>query len=817
MSRTTLSHLAVLVASLTALMTLVSACARSSSAVCADGRRCPSPWQCAAAQDICIEDSCGNGKVDDGEGCDDGNVMDQDGCNAFCEPELYPYLQLASPNSVHVLWTTLNERETALEWGSDPELGDTAQVSTTELDDTTQLHEAQLTNLTPGAAYYYKVTSGSLEAGPFRFRAPSDAGSSQPDRVRLIVLGNTQGDGPVYGDTIDDGVMAYLADESSTDSETLLDVLADELAMVLVPGNFTRPAADASDLLKDFFRPGKDLMARVPFYPVMGTSENASTGIDRYFRLPGNGKDDLSEEFRDTIDDSFIGRWWSFDHGNVRIIGLDSNLRFQALAQEEWLRIRLQEAIDDEAIDFAIVQVHHAFFGGDTENSGEFITAEFMSVLDEFSDPDRADMNGDGESDYIPIVHFTAGSEHGYVRGQSFESAHLWVDVSAAGGPLTPPDGPLEGDPDLVVVEQSQYGFVVIDVTDGPDATLRLRRINEARPGGPEEPGMDGDRPTYQVGDEISLRSDNSAPDTPTAVTPNSQQVRPECARLQGSPLSDVDGDELFASQWQISASCLTDFDEELVLDTLVLDRPLVSDGTDAPPLMLNTIDVPILALTPDVDYCWRARYRDSSLRWSDWSASVDFTVAPRMETVMNLLENPSAEDPDLEEVEEESWTLLTGEAQRRTSSDCPGLPEAYDGSYFFAVGGVCEASSEVAVISQLVDVSGVASPDEIGLMNLGVSARVGTRNGADEAIFQVAFYDGDLRDLGESPTVLVTDPIWNFVVMELPIPSETQFIEVTLGGERTSSEGDNNVFFDALDLRVMDKRQCVMMPAPGG
>jgi cysteine-rich repeat protein len=50
------------------------------------GRRCPTGWSCAASQDVCISDGCGDGIIDDssGEICDDGNIFDGDGCSADC-------------------------------------------------------------------------------------------------------------------------------------------------------------------------------------------------------------------------------------------------------------------------------------------------------------------------------------------------------------------------------------------------------------------------------------------------------------------------------------------------------------------------------------------------------------------------------------------------------------------------------------------------------------------------------------------------------------------------------------------------------------
>ena len=63
-----------------------AACANQPSAhVCASGIICPDPLQCAAVQQVCISNLCGNGIVDPGETCDDGNIVDGDGCAADCK------------------------------------------------------------------------------------------------------------------------------------------------------------------------------------------------------------------------------------------------------------------------------------------------------------------------------------------------------------------------------------------------------------------------------------------------------------------------------------------------------------------------------------------------------------------------------------------------------------------------------------------------------------------------------------------------------------------------------------------------------------
>ena len=69
------------------VLSLLVACAgHPASTECASGITCPDGTKCAAAQAVCITNSCGDGIVQEslGEKCDDGNIIDGDGCAANC-------------------------------------------------------------------------------------------------------------------------------------------------------------------------------------------------------------------------------------------------------------------------------------------------------------------------------------------------------------------------------------------------------------------------------------------------------------------------------------------------------------------------------------------------------------------------------------------------------------------------------------------------------------------------------------------------------------------------------------------------------------
>src|SRR5688572_4144034 len=66
------------------LVGVLGGCVEPASINCPNGLVCPDNSRCAANQDICIFDDCGDMVVQSPEVCDDGNVEAGDGCSANC-------------------------------------------------------------------------------------------------------------------------------------------------------------------------------------------------------------------------------------------------------------------------------------------------------------------------------------------------------------------------------------------------------------------------------------------------------------------------------------------------------------------------------------------------------------------------------------------------------------------------------------------------------------------------------------------------------------------------------------------------------------
>ncbi|MCP4807388.1 MAG: metallophosphoesterase, partial [Proteobacteria bacterium] len=327
----------------------------------------------------------------------------------------------------------------------------------------------------------------------------------------------------------------------------------------------------------------------------------------------------------------FEEHWWYADHGNLRIIGLDSNSSYQVASQLAWLEATLDDACGDPDLDFVFAQLHHPYLSELWLDGETAYTGDVVELLEAFS-------TDCGK----PSVHFF-GHTHGYSRGQSRDHQHLWVNAATAGGNIDYWGEYAQADYDEFTVSQDEWGFVVAEVEAGDAPSFRLRRFSR----GDEYTALDND-----VRDDLVVRRDGAAPATPMAVGPTGEDVNPDCFTLGASAFVEAEGDLHGATHWQISASC-DDFDAP-VLDRWLQHENWYGDvdlqaGDDL-------TDAVVEGLSPDTDYCWRARYRDRALSWSDWSVPEPFrtgaSLAEGVATADELLENPGAELGDL------GWTV---------------------------------------------------------------------------------------------------------------------------------------------------------------
>lgn len=676
-----------------------------------------------------------------------------------------PYLQDAEPDSIWVMWETTSGDESIVEYGRTGALGSVATGTAVPSFSRARIHEVQLRRLTPDTIYHYRVRTGGAVSDIHHFRTPALASAEQP--FRFIAYSDTQGNGvdPArHYEVVNEGIIDFVHDEFGPD-------LPSELSFMMLAGDLVAAGSVYEQWKEQFFDEAQNLYQHVPLYPVAGNHEQDADHYFRYFHLPENGTPGYHEH------------WYYKDHGNVRIIGLDSNGAYRVQAQLDWLDGVLADAASDEHIDFVFAQLHHphkseVWTPGNTPYAGQVIER-----LEAFS-------SASGK----PSVHFF-GHTHAYSRGQSRDHVHLWVNVASGEGNIDYwGEYPIEDYPEF---QRSfvDHGFVVVESTAGPDPSFRLRRISR----GNEIEVVDN-----EVRDDITIRMHNHAPETPDPVSPApNASVSSGGAELEATPFADPDGDAHLESHFQLTKSPGTYTGE-------VVDRWVRFENWFSPPgatgrsngwYSVNTVVDPdvthatIGGLEPNTRYYWRVRYRDGSLAWSDWSPESTF-VTDSDRFGANRLANAGGE------LGIGGWETVQGTIESLSQRQC-GAPAPVTGDAVLGVGGVCANQSAYGQAKQVIDVSDMLGPIGLGAVRARYSGWMRSRVGEDVPELWLEF-------IGRSGTVTrtpklrgdVPDWVWRSSIAD--VPHGTRLVELHISGTR-SGAGANDSYFDDLELRLAD------------
>ena len=485
-----------------------------------------------------------------------------------------PYLQSTTPDSTAILWITDEGEESRVAWGLTAELGESAEGTADIEGGTGVVHSVSLTGLPPGTDIYYQAHTDGTATAIHRFHTPPPAGAE--DAFVILAMSDMQRDDSnpdKFAEIIEDGILPYIADTYGGEP-------ADHVGMVLIPGDLVDNGWLYTDWWDEFFAPAAPLLAQTTVWPVLGNHESNTALYFRYFQLPENSTPGYEEH------------WWSADYGRVRVFGLDSNGAYASDTQLVWLDEQLEATCADDGIDIAIAQLHppslsEVWIPGELDFTGEVI----------------ARMEAFTEACGRPSVHLF-GHTHAYSRGQSRDHRHLWVNVASAGGSIDAWGGSDEVDYEEFTVSQDEWGFVAMEID--PDA-ITLTRISHGNSAVPRD---------NEVRDTVRIPLSPQAPQTPDTL----EAVVGDVVVLSASAFSD---DGLHgASHWEVSTSC-DDFSTPLVSRWIQHENQFggvdLQEGDDL-------TDVEITELVPG-SYCWRVRYRDRGLTWSDWSSTASLSV----------------------------------------------------------------------------------------------------------------------------------------------------------------------------------------------
>jgi len=203
-----------------------------------------------------------------------------------------PYLQWLRPNAITIVWETVDEVDSMVDFGPTAAYGSTA----TDCDSTSR-HEVTVTGLNPYTVYHYRVRSGAQVLSDDRtFKTAAGPGQTS---FTFAVLGDTQSGIDPAKDHM--GRYRRSATEGHTAAMVWLNGLNPDF--YLHTGDLVARGAELS-AWDEFFSFEGDLMSRISMFPTLGESEENHYNYFRIFHLPNNE------------------RWYSFDYGNVHFVCL---------------------------------------------------------------------------------------------------------------------------------------------------------------------------------------------------------------------------------------------------------------------------------------------------------------------------------------------------------------------------------------------------------------------------------------------------------------------------------------------------------------
>ena len=661
-----------------------------------------------------------------------------------------PYLQDATPHSMYILWETDSGDESIVEWGTDANLSSNTSGTFWITPDQSRMHEVLLDNLDHHNTYFYRVKTLGTYSDIYSFRTHGH--SAHEDDTHIVAMSDVQQDAnnpDKFREVVEEGIIEYFEQTYGGD-------ITDHLALVMIPGDLVNTGSSYAQWQTQFFEPSKELLARIPMYPVLGNHEVNADYYFQFFRLPENGTPGFEEH------------WWYKDYSNIRIIGLDSNAPFTNQEQLSWLDTLLTQTCTADSVDFVFAQLHHPHKSELWTPGESDYTGEVIQRLEAFSTKCGK-----------PSIHFF-GHTHGYSRGQSRDHKHLWINVATGGGAIDYWGEYPNFDYDEFSVTQDEFGFVSVAVTAGADPQITIKRISR----GNKFAARDND-----IRDSLVIRKNVKSVAPPYPVFPVNEMVSPDCVMLKATGFSSMENSVHGQSHWQVTAQ-ENDFASPVKDQWKNYENWYDQTDTQAGD---DLTDEAITNLAENTTYWWRVRYRDREFNWSDWSAMATFTTGSS-QMAENQLINPGAEDSLA------LWTITDGVVEALTANVCNGITP-HTGERYFVVGGLCTESA-FARCHQDMDLTAYLDSIQGGLFPVQFGGWLSNFNGSVLPEMRLIFLDASGQPIDSSQTLSTNNSSWTRLENSLFIPPGTQTLRLELTGTRLAGT-DNDSYFDDLFVRL--------------
>ena len=313
---------------------------------------------------------------------------------------LGPYIQNVTPKSIVIMWQTSMLMESHIGYWSHTQ--DRRVVASPQ---PVMRHEAVLGDLKPNTVYSYSVISHDENVFESTFRTAPDRARS----FRFVVYGDNRSNPDVH--------------------ETVVQaIIISHPEIVLHTGDMVGVGGDYESWAFEFFEPARDLMHHTPVFPILGNHEyfySCRSWFSSLFSLPNNEQ------------------WFAFTYGNVRFIGLDTNVSFYpGSVQHRWFEAELSSDAFRQAT-WRIVYFHHPSFTASVYRD-DLDVKQYLVPLFET-----------GEVDMV-----FSGHSHAYER--YFHNGIHYIVTGGGGTYLVPLANDFE--PPLRLVGESVLHHCVVDV-----------------------------------------------------------------------------------------------------------------------------------------------------------------------------------------------------------------------------------------------------------------------------------------------------------------------------------------------------------------
>jgi predicted phosphodiesterase len=288
-------------------------------------------------------------------------------------------------NSASVTWVTNLESNTAVQYGTTPELGDEIIKS-----ESVQYHISWLTGLDSYTTYYYRIGSGDRWSDVSSFTTLASPGEAVKIKFAIVsdthydIDGQASPNGAMYGDSV--RLVQSMVTELNMDPE---------LDFVIANGDLTNQGTE-----QDYsgFALDMDELA-IPWYPVLGNHDKVSMDWSDWY-------------------EASMGRtvsYYSFDFGGYHIIVLDSAIEGSVQGdldsdQLSWLA----DDLDEHSVMPTLIFLHHMADRSDINGISETAKSGLEVVLD-------------GRTNVLSI---TSGHTHENIVTTS-DSNYIYVSVAA--------------------------------------------------------------------------------------------------------------------------------------------------------------------------------------------------------------------------------------------------------------------------------------------------------------------------------------------------------------------------------------------------